>query len=102
MPILAPSYVLPVLNYGDSHRLVIKTDKYRNWSRNVSLIRGGEIAPFVKDAVGYLGDRGTNPVTAVIFSCAEIHFLAVYNLTASSKASSSHYMPIWFRSVEIP
>ena len=26
------------------------------------------------------GDRGTNPVTTIMFSCAAIHFPGVYNL----------------------
>ena len=55
--------------------------------------RGGEIAQLVK--VGNSGDRGMNPVTAVIFCGTSIHFPAVCKLTSSSKASFSHTRPIW-------
>ena len=34
----------------------------------------------VKHGVGNSGDRGSNPITAIRFSCAAIHFPAVYNL----------------------
>ena len=37
---------------------------------------------------------GMNPVTAITFSSAAIHFLDVYNLSSNSKANSSHTM-VW-------
>ena len=59
--------------------------------------RGGEIAQLVRA-------QGTGvriPVTAITFSCAAIHFPVVYNFTMSSKASSSHTMPIWCEILKI-
>ena len=35
----------------------------------------GEIG-WIRHGVGALGDKGTNPVTAIAFSCAAIHFPA--------------------------
>ena len=40
-----------------------------------------------------------NPITAITFSCAAIHFPLVYNL---AKASSSHTVPIWCGRLKIP
>ena len=37
------------------------------------------------NSVGDPVDRGTNPVTAITFSCAAIHFPAVYNLRRHEK-----------------
>ena len=58
----------------------------------------GGIAHMVKHWVGDADDRGMNPVIALTFSCAAIHFPTVYNLhfqvTASPKVISSHVMPI--------
>ena len=38
--------------------------------------------------------RGTNLFTAITFSCATIHFVHCVKLTMSSKATSSHTVPI--------
>ena len=47
------------------------------------------------------GNRGMNPVTAITFSYAAIHFPGMYNLV-SSKASSAHTMSKWCGRLKIP
>ena len=49
-----------------------------------------------------LGTRVGIPVTAIVFSCATIHFLDVYNLQRHQRpASSSHTIPIWHGRLKI-
>ena len=63
----------------------------------LSVCSGGGELSWLEHMVCNPGVSYTNPGHAITFSCAAIHFPA-----ASSKARSSHMMPIWCWRLKIP